>query len=144
MSTIDPNQSNDIKTNDAGTNANTNDSAAILGAVDGQITDNTNVAVAVAVVVESKASKARKVWDREVAANGGDASKLVRKDIIKMLKAECELTDAGAATYYQKMKEAAGLVNHKPAAPVAATTAAVTTTAPADEHSVTGATDATA
>lgn len=138
MSTIDPNQSNDIKTNDAGTNANTNDSAAILGAVDGQITDNTNVAVAVAVVVESKASKARKVWDREVAANGGDASKLVRKDIIKMLKTECELTDAGAATYYQKMKEAAGLVNHKPAAPVAATTAAVTTTAPAD------ATDATA
>lgn len=138
MSTIDPNQSNDIKTNDAGTNTNTNDSAAILGAVDGQITDNTNVAVAVAVVVESKASKARKVWDREVAANGGDASKLVRKDIIKMLKTECELTDAGAATYYQKMKEAAGLVNHKPAAPVAATTAAVTTTAPAD------ATDATA
>lgn len=93
----------------------TNNSAEVLGAVEQQINTNVQVAAAVAVVVESKAAKGRAIWDRELAKVDGDGTKLVRKDIINMLKTEAGLTQAGAATYYQKMKEKAGLVNHKTA-----------------------------
>ncbi|RWZ83495.1 MAG: hypothetical protein EO766_17655 [Hydrotalea sp. AMD] len=111
------------------TNAKTN-AAVVLGAVNSQITQNVAVAAAVAVQVESKAAKGRAIWDRELAKVGGDGTKLVRKDIINLLKSEAGLTQAGAATYYQKMKEKAGLVNHRD---VAAVAPATTTAEPAAE-----------
>ena len=91
----------------------------VLGTVENTIESNDQVAAAVAVVVESKASIGRRIFAKELAKEGG----LVRKDVIARLVAEAGLTPKGAATYYQNNKNKAGLVNHKPkvvAEPVAA------------------------
>lgn len=87
--------------------------AELLAAVDTQINQNEQFAVAVIAKVESKAAKGREIWDRVMAANDGDFSKMVRKDMIALLVSEADCTKTGAATYYQKMKDAGGYVNHK-------------------------------
>jgi hypothetical protein len=90
-----------------------NNTSTVISQVDKQINNNATVQALVVVQVESKAAKGRVIWDREVAANGGTAVGLVRKTIIDLLVTEAGLTKAGAATYYQKMKDKAGLVNHR-------------------------------
>ena len=60
---------------------------------------------------ETKAGKAREIWNDEVVKNKGGCP--VRGHTIKRLMDEAELTKAGAATYYQNMKKKAGFVNSK-------------------------------
>ncbi len=83
--------------------------------IDAQVVENIQVAAAVAVQVESKAAKTRTILARELEKVEGDFSKLVRKDVIAAFKAEAGLTQAGAATYYQQLRDKAGFVNHKAA-----------------------------
>jgi pseudouridine-5'-phosphate glycosidase len=90
-------------------------SAELLGQVEGQIAENETFAVAVVQQIASKAALGRTIWDRELLKVQGDGTKLVRKDLIAMLIAEAGCTKTGAATYYQNMKNKAGLVNHKTA-----------------------------
>ena len=69
--------------------------------------------IVAAPVVETKASKARAVFNdcyKDAAAVPQ------RKDIIARMVAECGLTKAGAATYLQNFKTKAGLVVKKEAA----------------------------
>lgn len=83
--------------------------------IDEQVVENEQTIVAAVVHVESKAAKTRTILARELAKVEGDFSKLVRKDVIAAFKAEAGLTQAGAATYYQQLRDKAGFVNHKAA-----------------------------
>lgn len=58
---------------------------------------------------ETKADKARAVFNACYAMDPVPQ----RKDIIAKMKSEAGLTDAGAATYLQNFKKAAGIVNSK-------------------------------
>ncbi len=95
------------------TNEVIDNTATVLLAVDEQIEKNEQFAVAVIAKAENKAAKGREIWDRVMKNNEGDFSKMVRKDMIALLMSEAGCTKTGAATYYQKMKEAGGYVNHK-------------------------------
>jgi hypothetical protein len=107
-----------MNTKATSTNSTTGEStntAELLAAVDTQINQNEQFAVAVVAKVGSKASKGREIWDRVMAENGGDFSKMVRKDMIDLLVLEAKCTKTGAATYYQNMKDSGGYVTHKTA-----------------------------
>jgi hypothetical protein len=81
--------------------------AEVLEEATVQIEENTAVVAAVEHKV-SKAEVGRTIFNEAVAAGP-----LVRKDVIARLVAEAGLTAKGAATYYQNMKNKAGLVVHK-------------------------------
>ncbi len=93
----------------------------VLEAIDTTITSNEQVIEQTETVIVTKADISRKIWADELAKVNGDGTKLVRKNVIARLKNDplftenglSTLTAAGAATYYQKMKESAGLVQHK-------------------------------
>ncbi len=81
--------------------------AVVLEEATVQIEENTAVVAAVEHHV-SKAELGRTIFNEELAKGT-----LVRKDVIKRLVSEAGLTAKGAATYYQNMKNKAGLVVHK-------------------------------
>lgn len=54
---------------------------------------------------DSKASKARAVMAEYIATH----DELIRKDVIALFVAECGLSVAGAATYFQNLRTEAGL-----------------------------------
>jgi hypothetical protein len=62
----------------------------------GQTMNKNNIEV----VEETKMSKAMAVYQRMITIDG-----VKRKDIIQSFKDECDLTDAGAKTYYSNIKK---------------------------------------
>lgn len=82
-----------------------------------QIADDASAAVGAAVVAVkqegavSKMTLAKAIFQAEFDAKG--AAGLVRKDILKRFIAEAGCTTAGANTYYNTIRDKAGLVNHK-------------------------------
>ncbi len=80
--------------------------AEVLEQVTEQVEENTTVVA----TVETKLTKAdigRTIFNEELEKG------LVRKTVINRLINEALLTKNGAATYFQNMKNKAGLVNHK-------------------------------
>ncbi len=73
----------------------------VLQEATGQIKENEKVLL-------TKADIGRTIFEEELK-NG-----LVRKTVINRLINEALLTKNGASTYFQNMKNKAGLVNHKP------------------------------
>jgi hypothetical protein len=59
----------------------------------------------------SKMALARSIFAEELAAKG--AAGLVRKDILARFMVEAGCTAAGANTYYNTLRDTAGLVKHK-------------------------------
>lgn len=68
-----------------------------------------------AAVKLSKAALAKSVFDEETCKAGG-VLKLVRKNVLQRFMAEVGLTKAGANTYYQNLRDKAGVVDHLKAA----------------------------
>lgn len=60
---------------------------------------------------DTKAAKAREIWNEEVTKLKGQCP--VRSTTIARFQSEAGLTKAGAATYYQNYKKKAGFVNSK-------------------------------
>lgn len=60
---------------------------------------------------DTKAAKAREIWNEEVTKLKGQCP--VRSTTISRFQTEAGLTKAGAATYYQNYKKKAGFVNSK-------------------------------
>lgn len=84
----------------------------VLAVVDDAI-DATSTALVVAKAegAPSKMSLAKAIFDAELAAKG--VAGLSRKDILKRFVEEAGCTRAGANTYYNTVRDKAGLVNHK-------------------------------
>ena len=82
-----------------------------------QIADDASAAVGIAVTTVkaegtvSKMTLAKAIFKSEFDVKG--ATGLVRKDILKRFIAEAGCTIAGANTYYNTIRDKAGLVNHK-------------------------------
>jgi hypothetical protein len=81
--------------------------AEVLAETNVQVAENTEVQTEVVAKV-TKADIGRTIFNESLATGN-----LVRKDVIARLVAEAGLTKAGAATYFQNMKNKAGLVVHK-------------------------------
>lgn len=69
------------------------------------ISNNAVKAAPTVVVVDTKAAKARVIFDQAYA----DGAKPVRKDLLVKVQKEAGLTPAGSATYLQNYKRANGL-----------------------------------
>lgn len=80
-----------------------NQVAEVLAAAQTQLVETVEVVAKV-----TKADTGRTIFNEELATGT-----LVRKNVIDRLMKEAGLTKAGAATYFQNMKNKAGLVVHK-------------------------------
>ncbi len=90
------------------------DVAEVLAETNVQVAENTEVQTEVVAKVV-KAEVGRTIFAEELAKGT-----LVRKNVINRLVSEAGLTAKGAATYFQNMKNKAGLVVHKVKEEVAA------------------------
>lgn len=77
--------------------------------------DNVNTAQAAAVVATtvSKSKLAQAIFADELAKQTATGTAMVRKDVLARFMNEAGLSKAGANTYYQNIREKAGLVTKK-------------------------------